>query len=163
MAPIHLAARALRAFICAVLIFLISAAAVQPRAAPLSEEAVPEPLKPWVQWVLHGHESRRCPFIYRDFDRRRCLWPDVLDIRVDASGVSFSQSWRLYTEGFIPLPGDPSVWPQDVRLDGIPTTVSSSNATPRVSAACFASAKRISGPVESGVGSPSVRSMIATR
>ncbi len=134
MAPIHLAARAMRSLICVVLVFLISAAAVQPRAAPLSEEAVPEPLKPWVEWVLHGHESRRCPFVYRDFDRKRCLWPDVLDIRVDASGVSFSQSWRLYTEGFIPLPGDPSLWPQDVRLDGIPTTVSSSDATPRVPA-----------------------------
>ncbi len=134
MASLHLTARALRPIICAVALLLISVGAVQPRAAQLSREAVPEPLKPWIEWALYGHESQRCPFVYRAFDDKRCLWPDVLDIRVDASGVSFSQDWRLYTDGFIPLPGDPSLWPQDVRLDGVQTTVSTDNVTPRVHA-----------------------------
>ena len=138
MASINPAGRALRPLIYVVSLLLIFSAAAQPRAAPLSEEAVPEPLKPWVEWVLYGQESQRCPFVYRDFDHKRCLWPDVLDIRVDASGVSFSQNWRLFTEGFIPLPGDPSLWPQDVRLDGIPATVSTGDATPRVHASAGA-------------------------
>jgi hypothetical protein len=138
MASIHPASRALRPLILAVPLLLISALAVQPGATPLTEEAVPELLRPWVGWALWGQESRRCPFVHRDHDQKRCLWPDVLEIRVDVSGVSFSQNWRLFTEGFIPLPGDPSLWPQEVRLDGIPTTVSSGDAAPRVRASAGA-------------------------
>ncbi len=134
MAPVHIAARAQRPFICAVALLLISAGAVQPRATPLPAEAVPEPLKPWVEWALYGHESQRCPFVHGNFDYKRCSWPDLLSIEMDASGVSFSQSWRLYTEGFIPLPGGTALWPQDVRLDGVPATVSTGNAVPRVHA-----------------------------
>ncbi len=135
MACNYQTARALRPLFCVLTFLLLSAGAAQPRAAPLSETAVPEPLKPWVDWALYGYESARCPFIYRDFDDKRCLWPDELEIQVDATGVSFRQSWRLYTEEFIPLPGDSSLWPQDVRLDGVPATVSTSDGAPRVRAA----------------------------
>ncbi len=134
MACGHMAARALRPFIYIVAVFLLSAGALQSRAAALSEEAVPELLKPWTDWALYGYESARCPFLYSAFNDKRCAWPDVLNLRVDASGVSFSQNWHLHTEEFIPLPGDASLWPQDVRLDGIPVTVSVGNGSPRVQA-----------------------------
>lgn len=134
MTCIHPAARALRTLIFSVALFSISTGAVQPRAAALSQDEVPEPLRPWVEWALYGHESRRCPFLYREFDDKRCLWPEVLEIRVGPSGVSFSQSWRLFIDGFIPLPGDASFWPQDVHLDDTPATVSTDGATPRVRA-----------------------------
>ena len=38
--------------------FVIAASA---RAEPLPLDKVPDPLKPWVQWVLDGHEDARCP------------------------------------------------------------------------------------------------------
>ena len=134
MASTRAAARALRPVFGALTLLLMSVVGVQPGAAPLSEESVPGPLKPWVDWALYGHDSQRCPFVHGDFGDKRCHWPDVLDIRMNASSVSFSQSWRLYTDGFIPLPGSPALWPQDVHLDGVPATVSSENATPRVHA-----------------------------
>ena len=31
------------------------------QALPLSKEDVPAPLKPWVKWVLAGHEEALCP------------------------------------------------------------------------------------------------------
>ena len=29
--------------------------------APLAPADVPEPLRPWIGWALHGHERARCP------------------------------------------------------------------------------------------------------
>ncbi len=29
----------------------------------IAQEAVPPPLRDWQQWVLHGEEFRRCPFL----------------------------------------------------------------------------------------------------
>jgi len=31
-------------------------------AAPLTRDKVPEPLRPWIDWVLRGHEETACPF-----------------------------------------------------------------------------------------------------
>ena len=32
-------------------------------AEPLEPDSVPEPLQPWIEWVLRGHEERACPFL----------------------------------------------------------------------------------------------------
>ncbi len=37
---------------CVVLSWLLCAAAI---AEPLAKSAVPDPLKSWIPWVLHGH------------------------------------------------------------------------------------------------------------
>ena len=64
-------------------------------AGPLAVEDVPEPLKPWVPWALHGHEQRGCPFLSEQADKRECVWPGQLDLRLTGKGGQISQAWRL--------------------------------------------------------------------
>lgn len=89
--------------------------------------AIPEPLKPWVGWVLHGEEQVLCPFLHdRDGDEdRRCAWPSRLQLVLTEKGGRFTQSWRLYRREWVTLPGSRKAWPQDVRVDGKPAVVAS--------------------------------------
>ncbi len=120
--------------LCTLALVALTAGAEAARAAPLAEAEVPEPLRPWVGWALRGHESARCPFVYDSHEQKRCAWPGVLSISVDSNGLRFRQDWRLYIEGFIPLPGDASLWPQEVRLDETASVVSPANGVPRLHA-----------------------------
>jgi len=111
----------------------IAAALVQgiAYAAPLEPARVPEPLKPWVGWVLHGHENAACPVAPgegTDGDGAEegqapapaegCFWPSRLDLAITAKSGRFEQSWHAFRAGWVPLPGDAHRWPQDVRVDG---------------------------------------------
>lgn len=93
-------------------------------AAPAGGQsaAVPEPLEPWRDWVLHGEEHRTCPV----FNGRMpgavsdhvCAWPGTLDVTANSDEARFVQTWTLYAEAWVPLPGDAQLWPADVRVDG---------------------------------------------
>ncbi len=84
---------------------------------------VPPDLEPWVPWVTEGQEYRECPFLsgtraVAESDYR-CLWPGTLELRADADGAAFSQSWQVVgEEQWVPLPGETEYWPEDVRVDG---------------------------------------------
>jgi hypothetical protein len=86
-------------------------------ARPLSPDEVPEPLQPWVNWVLYGTETRLCPFLYHDANERRCAWPDVLVLTLEDQAGRFAQAWQVYAPGWIALPGDATHWPQDVMVN----------------------------------------------
>ncbi len=86
-------------------------------AEPLAPRDAPEPLRPWIGWVMHGHESELCPGMVGDPARHACAWPARLLVEADASGARFTQEWLVYAEGFVPLPGDEKTWPQDVKVD----------------------------------------------
>lgn len=86
--------------------------------APLSRERVPAPLKPWVDWVLHGQEDALCPTVQGDDDERRCAWPSRLELVLDDAGGAFSQGWWVEHEQWVALPGDDQRWPFDVRAGG---------------------------------------------
>src|SRR5215831_11406783 len=75
-------------------------------AAPLALQDVPEPLHPWVKWVLQDHKERDCPFLYNNNDQGQCLWPSRLDLKLDAHGGSFTQQWLVVVEDWIALPGN---------------------------------------------------------
>jgi len=87
--------------------------------------AIPDPLRPWVGWVLHGEEQVLCPFLHdKDSDDdRRCAWPARLQLVLTEKGGRFTQSWRLYKREWVTLPGSRKAWPQDVRVDGKPAVV----------------------------------------
>jgi hypothetical protein len=87
--------------------------------------AIPEPLRPWVGWVLHGEEQVLCPFLHDkdDDDDRRCAWPARLQLVLTEKGGRFTQTWRLYKREWVALPGSSKAWPQDVRVDGKPAVV----------------------------------------
>lgn len=86
------------------------------RADPLSPEQVPEPLKPWVEWVLQDTQQLDCPYQYNQA-QRRCSWPSQLQLLLSDNGGTFSQQWQVYEEMLIRLPGDGDYWPQNVQSD----------------------------------------------
>src|SRR5918996_3978001 len=101
------------------------------RAAPLAPDQVPEPLKPWIGWVLHGEEERLCPNINGD-DNRLCAWASRLDLNLDEKQGSFSQDWELYRDDWVKLPGDAKRWPQSVTADGQAATILDRDGVPSI-------------------------------
>lgn len=97
-----------------ILIFCIGFCFVVAHAKPLPPEQVPEPLKPWINWVLQDQTELGCPFIYNSFDQKRCSWPSQLDLDFTATKGTFSINWRVDKESWVSLPGDPKHWPQSV-------------------------------------------------
>ncbi len=101
-------------------------------AGPITREQTPEPLRPWIDWVLYGHEEARCPFFQGAEDRRQCLWPSRLALDLGDGGGRFTQGWLAYKDAWAPLPGDGRYWPQEVRLDGRPAAVTLQQGVPSV-------------------------------
>ncbi|MFO0577237.1 MAG: hypothetical protein U1A78_24800 [Polyangia bacterium] len=106
---------------------------------------LPEPLKPWVPWVLHGREGALCPpLLGKQADSEEgddsasapCAWPGRLALLLRDKGGTFTQSFRTYKRGLVDLPGDGKIWPQEVRVDGLPAVVigtgDDEDAAPRV-------------------------------
>jgi len=111
--------------VLAALLLAALAAAAPAAAAPLAREEVPEPLRPWIDWVLRGHESETCPFLHAS-GARHCVWPARLVLDLDAAGGRFEQEVSVSAESDVPLPGglvDPAAWPEDLRVDGEPAPV----------------------------------------
>ncbi len=84
---------------------------------------IPTPLKSWVNWVLHGHGERNCPFIYNDFSTKHCSWPSRLDLSLNQDGGLFSVNWRVYTTSRVELPGGLIYWPQKIKVNKQPWVV----------------------------------------
>lgn len=102
-------------------------------AAPLERKDVPQPLKPWVEWALHGHERELCPFLQGNAGDRPCAWPSELTLTVGAKSGRFTQRWRVYAdEPWIQLPGDEKLFPQSVLVDGKPAAVILRGGVPQV-------------------------------
>jgi len=69
----------------AVLLLIVVAARVPALAGPLPRKDVPEPLRPWIDWVLRDHEEAGCPIVAAPASpdpqastvagARRCTWP----------------------------------------------------------------------------------------
>ncbi|MDR3086401.1 MAG: hypothetical protein LBU45_00365, partial [Azoarcus sp.] len=87
-------------------------------AAPPSAADIPDALKSWKAWVLHGQEARLCPEVAGHFDRAFCAWPGELKLEAQQAGMLFSQSWDVRLESAVPLPGSREYWPQRVTVDG---------------------------------------------
>src|SRR5262245_12329713 len=104
-----------------VLGFLLATSA---SATPLAPTDVPEPLKPWIDWPLRGHEEARCAFLATP-DHRECAWPARLELTLDEHGGRFTQRWLVQRPDEIALPGDDTRWPQQVRVDDVPAAVTS--------------------------------------
>ena len=101
------------------------------------EVHVPEDLRDWQGWVLHGQEHRACPFLHDAAaigqEQFICAWPGLLAIRADAQGGSFEQRWTIYgAEQWVPLPGDGQVWPQNATVDERAATLALRQGTPSI-------------------------------
>ena len=91
-------------------------------AAENSENTIPRALEDWQAWALKDLEFRRCPFFagadVSSEASHRCVWPERLQLTVDARGGRFAQRWEVYSDSWVALPGDLEHWPQVVELDG---------------------------------------------
>jgi hypothetical protein len=94
---------------------------------PVAAVEVPPALRDWQAWVLHGEEHRLCPVMLGQTVGPRhthlCAWPERLRIEAGAEGARFGQTWTVYADSFVPLPGDERLWPQGVRANGEPVAV----------------------------------------
>jgi len=98
------------------LFFLFSPLGVA-HSAPLGRDQVPEPLKPWVDWVLKGQEKNLCPFLNGNENRKECVWPSALVLNLEEKGGQFTATAWLSNPEWLPLPGDKDHWPQGVKVD----------------------------------------------
>ena len=111
----------------ALLLWLLAGAA---QAAPLTPAEVPEPLKPWVQWVLHDVPGAACPYMHASTEERRCSWPSRLELTLADTRGEFVQDWLVYEETWVPLPGDGERWPHDVKIGEADAVVQTKDGRP---------------------------------
>lgn len=94
---------------------------------------VPDLLEPWTDWVLHGKEKElACVPQYNNARVFQCSWPSKLTLRLDDTGGTFTQSWQVYYETWVTLPGDSRHWPRKIRVDGQPVVVLEKQKKPQV-------------------------------
>jgi hypothetical protein len=98
-------------FVLPALVLLGAAAAFTQTAGP----RVPEPLRPWVPWVLEEHPDLDCP---RVADERLCAWPGRLELVLDDQGGRFTLDVTADRDLDLPLPGDAARWPRAVTDGG---------------------------------------------
>ncbi len=120
------------AFLWVLLSLALSLVAGRASAQGMSPSQLPEPLKAWVPWVMHGDADWQCPPEFNDATQRRCSWPGVLQLQVTARGARFSQRWHGVREDWVALPGEAKWWPQEVLLDGKPVPVLDREGVPSV-------------------------------
>ncbi len=82
---------------------------------PLAPKDVPEPLKPWIPWVLYGQKDTACPTLEAV---ATCAFPTRLTLALGERGGTFGQEWRVDATRTVPLPGAERRWPLDVKVDG---------------------------------------------
>lgn len=91
--------------------------------ASIDKKEIPPDLVHWVPWVLYGQEEMFCPTFCNDRNSFQCIWPSCLKIDAEKNTGLFSQEWTVYSEAWIPLPGSIDLWPDDVLVNKIPSTV----------------------------------------
>ncbi len=96
---------------CVLLSFLLIPAATRAAAGD------PPSLQEWVPWVLDSHPDLRCPLVG---EARVCAWPGVLELALDDRGGSLRLAGLRRPRPRLPLPGDATLFPRDVTLDGKP-------------------------------------------
>jgi len=102
-------------------------------AAPVSKtDNIPFQLKPWQAWVLHGQEKMLCPTNYNDSTSYHCVWPSRLKLFADDKKGHFEQEWQVFINCWVPLPGQASIWPEEVTLNNRPSAVIMQGGTPHI-------------------------------
>lgn len=88
---------------------------------------LPKELTPWVDWVLEEKEYLNC--YVNQFEagnslaERQCVWANAAVIQLNGDSIEFSTDWILDRSGFVPLMGDSSSWPSNVKVNGAPAIV----------------------------------------
>ncbi len=101
--------------------------------APLKPEDLPKALQDWLPWAWHGHLAERCPKAYDGQAEQPCVWPGHLSVKAEAGGASFRLELQvLGGPARVALPGEPGLWPQDVKAGAQALAVSEIEGRPTV-------------------------------
>ena len=92
-----------------------------------TQPPVPAALLPWVDWVLDGEDQRACAIGATGGGERVCAWPGLLRLELDDAGGRFQQTWTLAADAWVPLPGGPGHWPQQVSANRAGTNGAGAN------------------------------------
>ena len=98
-------------------------------AQPMRVEEVPESLRAWVPWVLHGNTTAGC---VRHGDDFLCDWTTELSLTMNERTGSFALTALADNQTDIMLPGTGASFPQHVRVDGRPAVVLTESGVPFV-------------------------------
>jgi hypothetical protein len=116
----------------ALLPWVFLALSLQALAAPV---AIPEPLKDWQAWVLHGEEFRQCPFFAlgdpQDQGQHACAVPGAASIRIAGGRAEISIGYRVYAPGYVELVRAEDAVPEALNVDGQPAIIGGAAAAPR--------------------------------
>ena len=94
--------------------------------------AIPDPLKPWVDWALWGEDGRECPSPFNDPKKTLCAWPTRLTIQADPQSGRFDFGVTVFSESWVSLPGGVEAWPQEVKANGVALPVLEHNKAPSI-------------------------------
>ncbi|MDH3391876.1 MAG: hypothetical protein OEL85_08775, partial [Desulfobulbaceae bacterium] len=94
---------------------------------------IPEQLLPWKEWVLHGYEEQvSCTPSMNNPAELRCDWPTELALDINNTDGSFTQSWMIQHDKWVPLPGNLDNWPENVRVNDKPALVIGRQGVPQI-------------------------------
>lgn len=100
--------------------------------AHADEPYVPEPLKPWQQWVLRDAEDRSSPKLFTDGQTPIVFWPSRLTLVAEADVGTFSLDIEVFDRCWVPLPGSSRVWPTEVKVDDVQAPVIERDGRPAI-------------------------------
>ncbi|MBV9656529.1 MAG: hypothetical protein JO295_00310, partial [Verrucomicrobia bacterium] len=126
--------------------FRASRAALSSPAEDDKTRAIPESLKPWIEWVTWRDGQRECPTPYSDSTKHLCLWPSRLNLQTDRAGGRFNLEVTVFHDDtWVPLPGGADAWPLEVKANGAPVPVVEHGGEPAVRLPAGATAQRLEG------------------
>jgi hypothetical protein len=108
--------RLLKAWLTLLLLFVT---ALQPG---LATDSTPGDLDAWSGWVVDDIEDYGCPIVY-NARTKRCSYPSRLELDLGSHSGTFTQTWTVYRESTVYLPGNREYWPQNVTVDDRPVAV----------------------------------------
>ncbi len=95
--------------------------------------SIPDVLKPWEEWVLHGKKDQiECIPRYNDSQKYQCAWPSELRFDLNLKGGTFTQSWLVNHETWAALPGNRRHWPIGIKVDGETVVIAERKGFPGV-------------------------------
>lgn len=96
------------------------------------DKSIPEPLKPWKDWVLWDSPQLLSPAPYNSATERISIWPSTLELSLGAEGGQWQLQVRAFGPTWLPLPGNEECWPQAVQLDNQIVPVVSREGVPSI-------------------------------
>jgi hypothetical protein len=86
---------------------------------PRGAREIPEALRGWEDWATWDVPERACPTPYDESSRPLCFWPSRLTLAVDRTSGHFELETTVFSESWVPLPGDADTWPREVKVNGV--------------------------------------------